>query len=112
MSHFGATLPAGMLAAVSLWRNSMAGSVASWPGGRIRHLLPGPARTVSRGSAWEVDCCPPELGSPALCVDQAAVAEQVEAGAAVHLPLEQLEAGDLTLGLAAAPRRGGRGTDR
>src|SRR3954470_24922977 len=44
--------------------------------------------------------------------EQGAVAEQVEAGAAVHLPLQQLEAGDLTLGLAVAPGRGERGADR
>jgi hypothetical protein len=40
------------------------------------------------------------------------VAKQVEAGAAVHLPLQQLEAGDLALGLAVAPGRGERGADR
>ena len=35
-----------------------------------------------------------------------------EAGAVVHLPIQQLETSDLPLGLAAAPRRGQRGTDR
>src|SRR5687767_12898091 len=43
---------------------------------------------------------------------QGATAEQVEAGAAVHLPLQQLEAGDLALSLAVAPGRGQRGANR
>src|SRR4051812_45836051 len=37
--------------------------------------------------------------------EQGAAAEQVETGAAVHLPLQQLEARDLAFGLAVAPRR-------
>src|SRR5215218_6982977 len=39
-------------------------------------------------------------------------AEQVEAGATIHLPLDQLEPGDLPLRLAAAPGRRERGLDR
>jgi hypothetical protein len=38
-----------------------------------------------------------------LCRKENTPAEQVEAGATVHLPLDQLEPGDLPLGLAAAP---------
>ena len=40
------------------------------------------------------------------------MAEQVEAGATVHLPLQQLESGDLALGLAVAPGRAERRADR
>ncbi len=43
--------------------------------------------------------------------EEHAAAEQVEAGAAVHLPLQQLEPGDLPLGLAVAPRRRERRPD-
>src|SRR4051812_41794759 len=39
------------------------------------------------------------------CREENTPAEQVEAGAPVHLPLDQLEPGDLALGLAAAPGR-------
>src|SRR3954468_4149356 len=39
------------------------------------------------------------------CRKENALAEQVEAGAPVHLPLDQLEPGDLPLRLAAAPGR-------
>src|SRR5215212_8441642 len=46
------------------------------------------------------------------CREENTPAEQVEAGATVHLPLDQLEPGDLPLGLAAAPRRCERGPDR
>ena len=41
-----------------------------------------------------------------------APAKQVELGAAVHGPLQQLEAVDLPLGLAAAPGQAERGADR
>src|SRR4051794_15638523 len=40
-----------------------------------------------------------------LCREENAPAEQVEAGAPVHLPLDQLEPSDLALRLAAAPGR-------
>src|SRR4051794_41429086 len=46
------------------------------------------------------------------CRKENALAEQVEAGATVHLPLDQLEPSDLPLGLAAAPRRRERRPDR
>src|SRR3954466_15857952 len=46
------------------------------------------------------------------CRKENTPAEQVEAGATVHLPLDQLEPGDLALGLAAAPRRRERGPGR
>src|SRR5215207_10806433 len=46
------------------------------------------------------------------CRKENTPAEQVEAGATVHLPLDQLEPSDLALGLAAAPRRRERGSDR
>src|SRR3982750_3461233 len=39
------------------------------------------------------------------CRQENALAEQVEAGATVHLPLDQLEPSDLALGLGAGPRR-------
>src|SRR5215203_6723242 len=47
-----------------------------------------------------------------LCRKENTPAEQVEAGATVHLTLDQLEPGDLPLGLAAAPGRRERGLDR
>src|SRR5689334_4633027 len=37
--------------------------------------------------------------------EEYAATEQVETGAAVHLPLQELEPGDLTFGLAVARRR-------
>src|SRR3954454_4544635 len=46
------------------------------------------------------------------CRKENALAEQVEAGATVHLPLDQLEPGDLPLGFAPAPRRRERRPDR
>src|SRR3954465_15274228 len=46
------------------------------------------------------------------CRKENALAEQVEAGATVHLPLDQLEPSDLPLRLAAAPRRRERRPDR
>src|SRR4051794_41075364 len=46
------------------------------------------------------------------CRKENTPAEQVEAGATVHLPLDQLEPSDLPLGLAAAPRRRERRPDR
>jgi hypothetical protein len=46
------------------------------------------------------------------CRKENALAEQVEAGATVHLTLDQLEPGDLALGLAAAPGRHERCPDR
>jgi hypothetical protein len=46
------------------------------------------------------------------CRKENTPAEQVEAGATVHLPLDQLEPGDLPLRLAAAPRRRERRPDR
>src|SRR3954467_13364296 len=46
------------------------------------------------------------------CRKENALAEQVEAGATIHLPLDQLEPSDLALGLAAAPRRRERPPDR
>src|SRR4051812_31144948 len=46
------------------------------------------------------------------CRKENALAEQVEAGATIHLPLDQLEPGDLPLGLAAAPGCRERGLDR
>src|SRR3982750_4899460 len=45
------------------------------------------------------------------CCQEHALAEQVEAGATVHLPLDQLEPSDLALGLAAAPGRRERRPD-
>ena len=55
-------------------------------------------------------------GSPALCVDSGSeedtAAQEVEAGASVHLALDQLEPVDLPLGLSAAPRHGERRSDR
>src|SRR4051794_33006374 len=56
----------------------------------------------------------PRLSRPlrGSCRKENTPAEQVEAGATVHLPLDQLEPGDLPLGLAAAPRRRERGPDR
>src|SRR6266566_4824902 len=38
--------------------------------------------------------------------------KQVELGASVHLTLDQLELGDLALGLSVGPRRRDRGVDR
>src|SRR3954468_6793447 len=46
------------------------------------------------------------------CRKENTPAEQVEAGATIHLPLDQLEPGDLPLCLAAAPGRRERGLDR
>src|SRR3954469_19405252 len=46
------------------------------------------------------------------CRKENTPAEQVEAGATVHLPLDQLEPSDLPLRLAAAPRRRERRPDR
>src|SRR3954447_322647 len=46
------------------------------------------------------------------CRKENTPAEQVEAGATVHLPLDQLEPGDLALRLAAAPGRRERRPDR
>ena len=46
------------------------------------------------------------------CRKENTPAEQVEAGATVHLPLDQLEPGDLPLRLAAAPGRRERRPDR
>src|SRR4051794_29717505 len=43
--------------------------------------------------------------------EEHAATEQVEAGAPVHLPLQQLEPGDPALGLAVAPRRRERRPD-
>src|SRR5215212_10078469 len=73
-------------------------------------LLPSSARYKLGFPLWS--------GSPAVCVDRGSCrkentpAEQVEAGATVHLALDQLEPGDLALGLAAAPRRRERRLDR
>ena len=60
--------------------------------------------------AQERHRCPPNRSSPALrgsCRHQSAPSQQVEPGAAVALPLEQLEPVDLCLGLAAAAGQGG-----
>src|SRR5215212_4965785 len=46
------------------------------------------------------------------CREENTPAEQVEASATVHLPLDQLEPGDLALGLPAAPGRRERRPDR
>ncbi len=40
---------------------------------------------------------------PPLCRSQEASAEQVELGAAVHLPFDEFELGDLTFSLAIGP---------
>src|SRR4051794_22973551 len=46
------------------------------------------------------------------CRKENTLAEQVEAGATVHLPLDQLEPGDLPLGLAAAPTQPQKSRER
>src|SRR3954447_16037572 len=58
----------------------------------------------------------PMFGSPALCVDSGSeedtAAQKIEAGAPVHLTLDQRELVDLPLCLSAAPRHGKRRFDR
>ena len=44
--------------------------------------------------------------------DDEACAEEIEAGATIHLPLHELELGDLALGLAIRPRLGEGGFHR
>src|SRR3954467_12418023 len=84
--------------------------------------------TISSGLCLFLDMDPSSFGSEAIlqggplqrlsrslrgsCREENTPAEQVEAGATIHLPLDQLEPGDLPLGLAAAPGRRERGLDR
>jgi DNA replication protein DnaC len=93
---------------------------------RARHVSATPASsdeasaTVktrrSKGSKLDADTGS-NLGSDATLVqpwsynaDQAGL-KQVELGASVHLTLDQLELGDLALGLSVGPRRRDRGVD-
>src|SRR4051794_27357043 len=75
----------------------------------MRHVKP---RSPARGTA---QCRPvrrlsrPLRGSGG---KQYAMAEQIEAGATVHLAFDQLEPGDLALRLATAPGCGDCGADR
>ena len=108
---------------------------------RMQLVHPAPQREISdRGRPWPViNAAPADVqhlgllgdrqimgavdlifpradGSPAVCVDSGSeedtAAQEVEAGASIHLALDQLELVDLPLCLSAAPRHGERRSDR
>src|SRR4051794_27676226 len=73
-----------------------------------RHRIPKQRRRVTNWAEYDAGLPPAEWLSRRLrgsCRKENTPAEQVEAGATIHLPLDQLEPSDRPLRLAAAPGR-------